>query len=426
MIVALALVVAWSIISLMNRGVFNPISITLFVLAISVGLSSLQLFGLYDFDPLALAIIMGGGASIFLGALLVHVAGIGRAPTLAFNDDVEDLVRYSRLKTALAASSVIILISRRAQLQILAQGGSLADVRNAYLGYQGNDAVIDLGDRLLVGPVLTVALPVFLWSILRRKAEPQFAVLFILALSLNQLTSGGRFVFVYAGVMVLALLSQSGRLHLRTTRARLMLAALGGAVVVFTLARGNALLFEAYTYLSAPVPLLAHWVANIQSTGLRTFGAGFIYGGLTLIFRLSETIGAPVGGEISAAIALPQDYWVELLPGRQFNAFVTMFYYFFLDFGWLGIFAGGFAWGGLGQWSFGRMWRSGPRATFFGLLMLQVAVMAFVRWEFTNGSLVIALLMLPLLVRPRKTRWTVAEGRSGQRASAKTERGRAS
>jgi oligosaccharide repeat unit polymerase len=239
---------------------------------------------------------------------------------------------------------------------------------------------------------------------LRRQINALFGILFIFVMVLNQLTSGGRFVFLYAGVMILALLSQSGSLHLRTMRARVLFAILCVAIVVFTLARGNSLLFEAYTYLSVPVPLLAHWTSVVDNMGIQTFGGSFFYGIVTLLFRLSEIVGHPIGSDVSMAVALPQEYWVELLPGRYFNAFVTMFYYFFLDFRWIGVVAGGVAWGLIGQSAYRRMWTSSLRATFFGLLMLQVAIMAFVRWEFSNGSLVIGLFMLLLFVKSERGR----------------------
>jgi oligosaccharide repeat unit polymerase len=190
----------------------------------------------------------------------------------------------------------------------------------------------------------------------------------------------------------------------RTKRAKVILIILIAAVVVFTLARGNSLLFEAYTYAAVPVPLLAHWATFVESSGTQTFGGSFLYGILTLLFRLSEIVGSPIGSDVSAAVALPQDHWVELLPGRPFNAFVTMFYYFFLDFRWAGVAVGGLAWGLLGQISYMRMWTSGLRATLFGLLMLQVAIMAFVRWEFSNGSFVIGLAMLLFFVKSGSVR----------------------
>lgn len=412
MLVALTLLAMALIIALLNRGIFNPISITLALLALSSGLASLHLYGLYEYDPIATTIIIVGGVSVFFGSLLTLAVGAKRQQGVVVADDQDGLVRYGRLNLALALSIAILLVTRWQQLELLASGGSLADVRNAFLGYGGSDAAVDLVDRVFVGPVVTVALPVFLWSLLRRKATPSFVILFVAAGALNQVTSGGRFIFLYAGVMILALLAKSGNLHLRTARARIILAFLALGVAVFTLARGNELFFEAYTYFAIPVPLLAHWAADVESTGILTLGASFFYGGLTLLFRLSEILGMPLGAGVSAAVALPQDYWVELLPDRPFNAFVTMFYYFFLDFRWVGVVLGGFAWGALGQWSYGRTWNSGLRATLFGLLMLQVAMMSFVRWEFTNGSLVIALFMLPLFVRPDRANRVTIDGNS--------------
>lgn len=402
MIVAVVLLCMGLAISLLNRGFFNPASITLILLALSEGLASLQLFGLYSFDSIATRIIAIGGVSVFAGAVSALSIRQRRGRRVEAFTDEQDLIRYRRLNLSLAVAAVVIPVARWPQLQILLSGGSLADVRNAYLGYGTDSAAVDLVDRLFVGPVLTVALPVFLWSLLRSRTNTQFVISFMAVVALNQLTSGGRFIFLYAGVMVLAMLARSGKLHLRTARARIVLVALGVAVIVFTLARGSSLLFVSYTYFAVPVPLLAHWAVNVDSAGIQTYGASFFYGVLTLIFRLCEVIGSNLGSGISDAVALPQEYWVEVLPGRQFNAFVTMFYHFFLDFRWIGVVLGGFAWGVVGQWSFRRMWNSGPRATFFGLMMLQVAVMTFVRWEFANGSLVIGLLMLPFFVMSKR------------------------
>jgi oligosaccharide repeat unit polymerase len=402
--VALLLLVLTLVVCFLNRGIINPISITLAVLTLSTGLASLRLFGLYDFDSIAAKMIVVGSVSVFAGAVLAQVAVPSRARSAELPKNQDDLIRYSWLNFALAASIVAILIARWQQLQILATGGTLADVRISYLGYGGLTATVDLLDRVLVGPVATVALPIFLWSVLRRRVNAIFGVLFICVVVLNQLTSGGRFVFLYAGVMILALLSRSGSLHLRTVRARVLFAILCVAIVVFTLARGNSLLFEAYTYLSVPVPLLAHWTSAVDDMNIQTFGGSFFYGILTLLFRLSEAAGHPIGSDVSMAVALPQEYWVELLPGRYFNAFVTMFYYFFLDFRWVGVVAGGVAWGLIGQSAYRRMWTSSLRATFFGLLMLQVAIMTFVRWEFSNGSLVIGLFMLLLFVKSQRVR----------------------
>lgn len=399
MLVALTLLALALAMALVNRTLVNPITITLGLLAISSALASLQLFGLYDFDPIAYRIVALGGVSVFLGAILSLATGVGRRDRVPVEAAEGELIRFDRLNVALTIAATIILLSRLPQLQILLGGGSLSDVRNSYLGYGGAEPVVNLVDRLFIGPLITVSLPIFLWCLLRRRTARKFLLGFAFVSLLHQVTSGGRFIFLYAGVMVLALLAQSGSLQIRTGRARWIALALGAALAGFTVARGNALLFEAYTYFAIPMPLLAHWSSYAESMDSHTWGAGFVYGALTLLFNLADMLGITLGASVTTAVALPQDHWVELLPNRHFNAFVTLFYYFFLDFRWIGVVAGGSVWGLLGQRAFTRMWNSGPRATFYGLLMFQLAVMSFVRWELTNGSFVIALLILPFFVK---------------------------
>ncbi|MGF3052677.1 O-antigen polymerase [Microbacterium sp. YY-03] len=414
--VALLLLALMVVISLLNRSILNPTSITLGVLALSTGLASLRLYGLFSFDPIAESIILAGGASLFVGAVIMR--RFGNTVALFPDPDAgqDHLIRYRVLTVALVAAIVVMMVSRAGQIGILLGGGSLAEVRNSYLGYGGNDATIALVDRLFVGPLMILALPIFLWSLLRGKINVGFAVSFASVVLLNQLTSGGRFIFLYAGVMVLALLARPGATRRHNTWAKAILVVLAVGVLGFTIARGNSVLFEAYTYFAIPVPLLAHWATTVDAMGAQTFGAGFAYGGLTLLFRASELVGHPIGSEISTLVALPQEVWVDLLPGRHFNAFVTLFYYFYLDFGWVGVVLGALAWGFIAQWSFNRMWGFGPRSTIFGLLMLQVAVLSFVRWEFTNGSLIIALVMLPLVIKSSKRALAASENRPSSSA----------
>lgn len=414
MLVAAVLAFAALIVSLMNRGVFNPVSITLILLALSSGLASLHLYGLYDFDSISMRIIVLGGISVLLGAMVtnaVHSRNSWRDSSISA---IDDQICYGRLNIAVFVSLVMVIVGRWQQIRVLMSGGSLADVRSTYLGYGLNEASIDILDRILVGPVTTIALPVLILGLFRKRSNAWFVVLSTILVVIGQLTTGGRFLFLYGAVMILALLASAGRLHFRTAKARLVLVSLIGAIVWFTLARGNELLFETYTYLSVPVLLLSHWAEFAQSTGTQTFGASFAYGALTLVFRISEVLGTPIGTDISTAVALPQVNWVEALPGRHFNAFVTMFYYFYLDFRWIGVIVFGGFWGALAQWSFERMWRTGARGIIFGLLMLQVAIMSFVRWEFTNGSLVIAICMLPFFVLP-------GNGNSPTRADLQSE-----
>src|SRR5690606_32008727 len=158
----------------------------------------------------------------------------------------------------------------------------------------------------IVGPTLTIALPVFLLSIFRRRPSASFSVLFLTVAALNQLTSGGRFLLVYAAVMAAALISRAGALRIRTLKVRLLVVALVLAVLAITLARGNTVVFEAYTYLAVPIPLLANGIDYIDSADVQTYGASFAYGVLTLVFRLAEAVGGSFGADISAAVSMPQ------------------------------------------------------------------------------------------------------------------------
>lgn len=129
MLVALVLAALALTISLLNRGIFNPVSITLILLALSSGLAALQLLNLRDFDPMALKIIVASGVSVFAGALPTLAAGASRERRMVAADGQGDLIRYGRWNLALALCAGIILVTRWTQVQIL-----LAGVRSQTFG----------------------------------------------------------------------------------------------------------------------------------------------------------------------------------------------------------------------------------------------------------------------------------------------------
>lgn len=396
----------------MNRSLVSPVTILLGLFAGISVLANAQLYGLYAFDELAFEIVLAGGVALLVGSVfakIFHAAAV-QNPKKALRRSQENWrISYRFINGCLVLAILIMISTRAGSFVILASGGDLSDVRNYYLGYGGSSgfaaSVGEVLGRLVVSPVLFISLPIFVYGLVEGTRKRSFNVLFAIAIMLNLVSSGGRIIFIYAVVQLLVMLTIRGRLKVRMGRGRaaMLICVLLAVVALVTISRGNALLFEAYTYFAIPLPLLAHWATVVDSNGIATNGSSMLYGVVTLVASIADVFGITMAQAVSEVVNRPQDQWVELLPGRPFNAFVTIFYYFYADFRLPGVVVFSAMYGFFVQTVYDRA-RSfgGARSKLLLLLTIQSIVMAFVRWQFTDGAYVLAFVLLFLVVRKSK------------------------
>lgn len=415
---------------LVNRGAWNPATLTLGIFSVCTFLASLHLYGLYDFNDRAYQIVLVGCLSLLAGVLvskLLQRGSAGVATGRGNDPKVEESIVFGFLSALLVVAIVVILATRQSSFEVLATGGGFRGIRDSYLGYAGADAYAEstgaLLGRLIVSPVLFAALPVFVFGLIEGERNRRFTLLFATAMALNLVTSGGRIIFLYGVVQIAILLAIRGRLRLRVRRgpAVILIVVLLIVVALVTVSRGNSIAFEAYTYLAIPLPLLAHWSSIVDAQAAQTNGSSFLYGFVTLAAGIGRVLGIPVGGSTASVVTQPQDTWVVLLPGRSFNAFVTMFYYFYADFRLIGVAVFSALNGFWIQATYDRARTGGgTRAKLFLLLVIQSVVMVFVRWEATDGAYVIAFVLLFLSVRRTKAQ-DLAKGRGPERLPSPSE-----
>ena len=100
----------------------------------------------------------------------------------------------------------------------------------------------------------------------------------------------------------------------------------------------------------------------------------------------------------SELISLPQDNYISIGWQARANAFATMFYFFYLDFRYLGVFAESLIFGFVSGFIELRTYINENMKTIaFYLLLSQAVFKSFIRWEFTVGSYVMSFLYLYLL-----------------------------
>ena len=428
----IALVLCTAISYAINGGLLNPVTSTLAIFLGVAFLANLHLYGLYEFSDIAYQIVLLGCVSLLAGAALSrvnHLALMRKAHVVARRRSADWIISYGLLNLLLLVTIAVILATRHDLLQTLASGGGIREVHDSYLGYGATTFVESAGallGRVIVTPVLFAALPVFVYGLIRGQSNRRFNFLFGSAMILNIATSGGRIILLYGAVQILVLLALGGRLRVRMSRGRAVLVMVGLVLVVVlvTLWRGNTIGYEAYTYFAIPMPLLAHWVTALDTQGVTTGGSSFAYGVLTLFSNAANLVGGSLDNSAVAVVNQPQDQWVALVPGHPFNAFVTMYYYFYADFRIPGVAFLSAAYGFVIQsvYNWVRVF-GGVRPTLVLLLTMQSVVMSFVRWEPTDGAFVLAFVVLFLAVRKDRTQGSLPAGSPPTGSLVSTGRG---
>lgn len=222
--------------------------------------------------------------------------------------------------------------------------------------------------------------------------------------------SGSRITITNA-IMQLVILYFMFHLCLRKRTVRRM------AVVLIILVMGISLISDGrnksgtqegkyytyYTYATVAFPMLDHYKEIADKKNDRTYGAMYTYGLTNCIVRPLSLLGLPR----PSFLELPDKYgemideYINIFThGSVNNAYVTTFFYFYLDFGWPGVFLLSMFFGWLLKWSFVLAVRKrNLRVMLIFAILLVSFTKSFMRWEFVNTHYVLSFLYIVLLTK---------------------------
>lgn len=160
-----------------------------------------------------------------------------------------------------------------------------------------------------------------------------------------------------------------------------------------------------YSYFSVSIPLMDTWVHSIIVSGYRAHGLVF-FRPILSIFSL--VILHPLGIESkNLNIAIKNinnvENFVQVFPAHSYNAFASIYYYFFLDFGYAGVVAGSFIFGYFCSSIFKKLQKEKTdRNLAYGLIVIQLIFKSMVRWELSSPSFFVSCLVTPFLFKEMK------------------------
>ena len=165
-----------------------------------------------------------------------------------------------------------------------------------------------------------------------------------------------------------------------------------------------------YSYFTTTVPLLDYWIEYTNNAKFWSHGMAALSGIVTVVFMVLHRFGVQYPmllKETNEYISLTQNF-VQTFANHKYNAFVSVFYYFYVDFRWIGVVLGCMFFGLITARIEKRVSQHPTDYLIAKYMLFSFAIVkSFTRFEFYNTSYIIAFLMLFICFK-KKTR--VVEG----------------
>lgn len=425
-VLTLGLLIAIGIIFwILQKSVLNLLTIFCFFWTLIVTLASLRLFDMMSYSDQPFIIVIIGALCTMIGYcihFIVHMQQDNLGNALSSEEQSYD-VKYN--EAAIRIISIICIVFYTYELfrviQLLRAGTSYYIVRRMYQGYDDasffTSSLEGYISSYVAVPAAYILSSYIIISLFKKKKNHLSFNLAIIGELFYLIVSGSRFIliqFLLGAVYLFFFLGNRLSRKQKKWIVRVTVLVIASTFLLSSLRENRVnghtdswgTLRSLYSYFSVSVPLLDHWSQYVDQIGVRTYGLAFFRVPLSILSLLvlhPMHIDIPALTQTIGYINLT-DTFVQVFPGHTYNAFATMFYYFYLDFGYLGVCTGSLAWG----WMCAKYYRlsrieASDKNLAFLLLIIQVMYKTMVRWEFTSPSFFVAFFASYLLFRKSKS-----------------------
>lgn len=329
-----------------KEELYSPLSIFCLIWSIILSAYSLRILPLYEIDFNVKCVIVVGCIGFILGSLPVNytLGNYGRNK----NENVLSRKVLFRTKLAYFLCSICIAFSAieaAGNIILLSQGYTFDMISLAGLGFQNNSALWSFMAVFIAYPFSYAILPIGALNFIKSDGDKGLALLSIIIALLRVFHHGGRATLLYFIIYLLLFSEFYGR-KMRTRTKALLFA----AVIIFIIAilivsssRGIENIGESlYLYICGCIPNLSVRIDRIVP-GVVTLGGASLYGYILPFMLILNGIGVPYPEAfITLRDAVNVESIVRIGNNIGYNAFVTPFYYLYLDGRFIGVFTGMF------------------------------------------------------------------------------------
>lgn len=397
---------------LKNKDIYNPLTILFSIFGLILFFASLHLYGLYRASQYTYTIIFVGLISFFIGYCFIELIKTKKPYSgTKYFDFFKYTIRYKLLYYI--CFIIIIFLSYRTMqvIEALSQGHSMSVIRSdAY-------SIINVSDwysiisQYVVKPIVFALIPLTVIDFFIGKKK--LVVITLIIIVLTALGDGGRFIFLYilAQVLITAIIFKDriGFSNKIVFNRKMKLSVISLFIVIsiaifnITELRGVSSSFfrHIYFYTAGCIPHLDYRLNLLESY---TYGITFFRGYITtLLVFLNGTgiLNYPNFFTEAVQLAHVEDR-VLIASDSYYNAFVTPFFYFYLDGGLIGVIISSFVYGIIFALSyyFVKNKRNILNVAIF-LLLMQGAFTSMVRWQFIIPAYALSFVFVIFLVKIR-------------------------
>ena len=396
----------------------NPLTIFCVLWDFIVILGGLKLFGMYNYSNRTFIIILIGVLGFFLGYILA------KRYRFVFNKEAiehrkEATYEYRKLIVIILviASIVVYAAMSVAVLSLLMKGYSTATIRESYrpnsVSAKFDALTVIYGSKLvrmiemyIARPVMYISMAIFCIEVVKERKLSLLSILCLVDVGLYTFCNFGRITILILMIDLLVCYSLIGKAisKKQAKKMRKYVIAIVVAIVILLIYLSSKrwedenfnFLQSVYGYFAIPVPLLSHWTEIVDSQNVSTYGMSFFQGLFAIVLTIIGRFG--VTNKVYDLASLYNYEYVEqflkIFPNQRYNAFVSMFFAFYLDFRYFGVFIGSFMFGLLISYSYKFAKKGNLLSMSYFLLMMQALVKSFVRWEFVVGPYCFAFIII--------------------------------
>lgn len=332
----------------------------------------------------------------------------------------DELVYRKKIVYALVGISFLFnLFMAITTINFLRKGYAYSSIRDLFYGYSGvnenffKNTFLATFNSWISTPCSYLVASLTVIEMFEKKLSIKERIFMILDIAFYIFASGGRLIVLTILVQTFFMIQYYKISISKKTKKKIIKigVVLIVALIVITMYRTKTTdqvttkVNTVYAYFNIPLPLLSEWIERTKTSGIYGCGAAFLNGFMEAISYVLTKVGIGLKSYQSVVeqISLPQTKWLQVYDGYWYNAFCTLFYYFYVDFRLPGVFIESLLFGLFTKRYYRKVCIFKDKYYLPAYLtILQVITMVFIRWQFGTLSHVITMVLALICVKRRK------------------------
>lgn len=403
-----------------KKYLLTPVAIFSGMWVFVLFLTSLRLYGMVEYSEKAIWLILLSNVFFFLGnmpnrAITARIKKRINSKSTLYEEHYA--INMTVVYGCIIIAILCLLVFGLQVIRLLRSGVVYSRIRDMLFGYGNTGKIIENGvfmnffQWVIVG-IVNALMPICLIELFD---ENEHKVMIVAGLSIAMIytlaTAGRITIFILIIYITILLYHYNKKIPRKIKKRAVFAIAIVGSVLLWitNLREGYNIgkqVSSSYAYFTIPIPLLSHWLEYVDSTGVHTFGLSLIYGVIEFVQWGLHALDIVIPGldGIREVINAPQNTWVTIFtnPHGWYNAFCSAIYFWYLDFGIIGVAIIPFLMGILSNNVFLKVQKKkSKKSLFYYLIIVQLLVTCFLRFQTITPSFFISLLIVALAVKDK-------------------------